>query len=96
LLDAPVVDQEFIRHEIALKRCRDWGRNMGGVIFLVVAGSIGLLFYFIPSMVAALRNHPNGNAIFVLNLFAGWTFVGWVVAIVWACTAIEDPRYRRR
>jgi hypothetical protein len=26
--------------------------------------------------------------IVVLNVFLGWTFLGWVVALVWAC--MED------
>jgi hypothetical protein len=26
-------------------------------------------------------------AIFFLNLFLGWTFLGWVAAFVWACTS---------
>jgi Superinfection immunity protein len=47
---------------------------------------VGLLFYFIPAGVAAFREHHNFGAIFMLNLLLGWTFVGWVVALVWACT----------
>jgi hypothetical protein len=27
----------------------------------------------------------------VLNVFLGWTFVGWVVALAWAHTAIGQP-----
>jgi hypothetical protein len=42
--------------------------------------------YFFPAIVAACRHHWNQNAIFMLNLFLGWTFIGWVVALVWACT----------
>ena len=45
--------------------------------------------YFIPTGVAGMRGHPNSVAIFVLNLFLGWTGIGWVVALVWACMAIE-------
>lgn len=45
--------------------------------------------YFLPSLVAAGRNHHNGGAIAVLNVLLGWTFIGWVVALVWACT---EPR----
>ena len=40
--------------------------------------------YFIPTLVGAKKR--NVSAIFVLNLFLGWTVVGWVVALVWACT----------
>jgi Superinfection immunity protein len=48
-----------------------------------------VVLYFLPSVVAALRQHRNGNAIAVLNLFLGWTFLGWLVALIWACTYQE-------
>lgn len=48
-----------------------------------------LALYFIPTIVAASRNHPNGTPIAVLNIFLGWTFIGWVVALIWAVMAIE-------
>lgn len=51
----------------------------GGAIILIC---IGAVFYFIPSFVA--HNKKNSTAIFLLNLFLGWTFLGWVVALVWA------------
>lgn len=48
-----------------------------------------LLFaiYFIPTAVAILRNHHNEGAIIILNLLLGWTFVGWVAALVWSLTS---------
>ena len=45
-----------------------------------------LLLYFLPAGIAFRRGHHNRNAIFVLNLFLGWTFIGWVAALVWANT----------
>jgi hypothetical protein len=60
---------------------------MAGLIIIVLF----LLVYFIPAIVAGTRDHPQGLAIFALNLFAGWTAIGWVVAIVWACTAVKKP-----
>lgn len=48
---------------------------------------LGIVAYFIPSIVAALRHHRNSQAIQILNLLLGWTFVGWVIALVWASTA---------
>ena len=49
------------------------------VIILVVA-----IIYFIPWAVAKSAKKRNSGAIFALNLFLGWTFIGWVVALVWA------------
>ena len=45
---------------------------------------IGLAVYFIPSGMAVLREHSQLPALFLLNLFLGWTFLGWVAALVWA------------
>lgn len=45
------------------------------------------LGYFLPWMVAALRGKSNAWAIFWLNLLLGWTVLGWIAALVLACTA---------
>lgn len=41
------------------------------------------LIYFLPSIVAYGRKNHTA-AIFALNLLAGWTFIGWVAALVMA------------
>ena len=43
-----------------------------------------LLLYPVPWLVAAYRGHNNEILIFIVNLFAGWTIIGWVFALVWA------------
>lgn len=49
--------------------------------------------YFLPCIVATVRKHRQQLAIFMVNLLLGWTFLGWVVAMVWACTAdVEIPK----
>ena len=45
----------------------------------------GLVLLFLPTVVARSRNHPHAGAIFLVNLFFGWTFIGWVVSLLWAC-----------
>ena len=40
--------------------------------------------YFLPTLVAVLRQHKNRIAIFLLNLFLGWSVLGWVVSLVWS------------
>ena len=60
--------------------------------FIVILGILFLLcmpFYLLPTIIANARSHQNILAIFILNLFAGWTFWGWVAALVWACIATE-------
>lgn len=52
---------------------------------------IGLVaaIYFLPTIEASLRKHPNLLSIGLVNLFLGWTLLGWVVAIAWACKKVE-------
>ncbi len=60
------------------------------VIFIIV-----LAAYFLPSMIAGSREHHQGKAILVLNLFLGWTFLGWVVALVWSLTATQGASTKK-
>ena len=60
---------------------------------LIGFGAIAVL-YMVPSIIAYNRNHNERNAIIVLNIFAGWTVVGWIIAIVWAVTS--DIKKKRR
>jgi hypothetical protein len=55
------------------------------VWLLILAAVIAI--YFLPTLVASARNHNNSMAIFALNILLGWTFLGWVIAIVWALAA---------
>jgi hypothetical protein len=50
----------------------------------IIIGVLSLPLYFVPSIIG--RHKKNASAIFMLNLLAGWTFIGWVAAMVWACT----------
>jgi hypothetical protein len=77
-------------------------------LIIVIAG---ILIYFLPAIIAGSREHHQATAIFILNFLLGWTFAGWVIALVWACTetrkqsvavthaiaasAIEDRRPQR-
>lgn len=61
---------------------------MDDIIYGMGFGLISLLLflYFLPTVIAWFRRKSNTAAIFVLNLFLGWTFVGWIVSLVWAVT----------
>jgi hypothetical protein len=60
-------------------------------LIFVLSGMVFTLLYFLPSAIAAARGKGNTVAIFALNLLAGWTFVGWVAALVWALTRDATP-----
>ena len=51
--------------------------------------AISILVYLAPAFIASTRGHHQTMAIFVLNLFLGWTLLGWVGALVWAVTAVR-------
>lgn len=61
-------------------------------VVLAVLLSIFTVGYLLPTTIAIIRRRTNTTAIFVLNLFLGWTLVGWVVALVWAvATDAQKP-----
>jgi T4 superinfection immunity protein len=39
------------------------------------------LLYFVPTIVAAARHTTNRRSVAVINIFLGWTFIGWIVAL---------------
>jgi hypothetical protein len=43
-----------------------------------------IALYFLPVLVALGRQHKNIGPIIVVDLFLGWTFIGWIVAFAWA------------
>lgn len=60
---------------------------MEGLIYFIIFIIIAVL-YFLPSIIAISRDHPNATGIFILNLFLGWTLLGWVGALIWSSLAI--------
>jgi Superinfection immunity protein len=60
---------------------------VGGLILLLILAGM----YFLPTIIAFNRNRHNKGAIFVLNLFLGWTVLGWVVSMVWAVSSSQPP-----
>ena len=46
---------------------------------------VSLFLYFLPAFLA--RKRSDFTAILLLNLLAGWTFIGWIIALVWALSS---------
>lgn len=51
-------------------------------------GIVILLFllsaYVLPGIIASARKNPNSGSVWVINIFLGWTFIGWIVALAMA------------
>ena len=61
---------------------------------------LALAVYLLPTWLAVLFEHPHALPIFLVNLFLGWSFVGWVAALVWAllrdgAPIVREEQHRR-
>lgn len=78
------------------------GKGIGYIISVIllfkfrlavfVCTILSLSIYFLPSIVADERLHPNTTAIFLLNLFLGATVIGWIGALIWAVTTHNNVK----
>ncbi|GAA4274832.1 superinfection immunity protein [Aquimarina gracilis] len=59
---------------------------------LVIMLVVGVVAYFIPSIIALLRMKKNLIAIIALNFFLGWSLIGWVVSLVWSLSSDSKPQ----
>ena len=57
---------------------------MSFILFLFV-------MYWLPTLVAIVRQSPSALGIAVLNFFFGWTVIGWIMALVWALASHASP-----
>jgi len=55
-----------------------------GSIFGIVVLVFSIALYFLPTIIAVLRHHRNALAVFLVNLFFGWTGIGWIIALIWS------------
>jgi hypothetical protein len=60
--------------------------NIASPAVAVIVLLVVLACYFLPTLVAALRGKIGAGGVFFVNLFLGWTVVGWFVAFIWACS----------
>jgi hypothetical protein len=60
-----------------------------GLILIVVI----LFAYFVPFIIAMMRQHNNTLAIFFVNLLLGWSVIGWICAFIWSLTSRPQPQH---
>lgn len=48
-----------------------------------------LVFYFLPTFFA---HATRRTSVFIINLFAGWTVIGWCLALYMAVRSLENAK----
>jgi uncharacterized membrane protein len=64
-------------------------------VFESVALIGALIVYLVPAMEADARNHDHALAITLVNVFLGWTIVGWFAALHAAHSVSSERRIAR-
>ncbi|MCC0809023.1 superinfection immunity protein [Methylobacterium sp. W2] len=59
--------------------------------WVLVAVTVCVAIYGLPSIIAFHRGHPNRWVILAVNGLFGGTLVGWVAVLVWALHAVQRP-----
>ena len=44
--------------------------------------------YLLPTIIAEVRHHHQAGMVAAINVFLGWTLIGWVVALAIACSYV--------
>jgi hypothetical protein len=57
---------------------------MSFILFLIV-------LYWLPTLIAIVRQTHSALGVAMLNFFLGWTVVGWFLALFWALAAHSGP-----
>lgn len=62
------------------------GSAAGLSVFMIFCIAVLFVFYWLPAMNGFRRKHRNAVPILLVNFFFGWTFIGWVVALIWSAS----------
>ncbi|OUI80967.1 hypothetical protein HK22_04420 [Gluconobacter sp. DsW_056] len=55
-------------------------------MLLPVLAGLGLVFYFLPMLIAYRRDTVDQRKIAIITVLLGWMIIGWIAALVMALT----------
>ncbi|MBF6567651.1 MAG: superinfection immunity protein [Candidatus Binataceae bacterium] len=79
---AYIVGLTFLGDTAAILWC--WGADWRTILMAGLLPPVATMVYFMPTAAAIEWEHPNFDRLFAVNLFAGWTIVGWLAVFIWA------------
>jgi len=62
----------------------------GSIVVTLLLICLAVLLYILPVVIAWKRQHPHFLWILLLDLFLGWTTIGWLVALFWSFLDVVD------
>ena len=65
-----------------------------GMVLILLVLLAAVVAYFIPTIVAVMRRSAIAPTVLV-NLFVGWTMLGWIAALVLAAVSPGEAQRRR-
>ena len=87
LLSTLILGALFLEGCVIIPHHEPWGGHFFTFPFLTFPfGLFGIALYLLPTIVAVARGKKNILGIVLVNVLLGWTFIGWIIALVWACT----------
>ena len=64
--------------------------NFLAFILIAIVSWVSLQIYLAPWNIAWARRHPSAWGILIVNLLLSWTFIAWVIALIWALSQTEQ------
>ena len=61
---------------------------MDGLSVCMIVGGL----YFLPTIIANLFVINKTVLLFIVNLCFGWSFIGWLSALIWSIGEVTDAR----
>ena len=59
------------------------------IVTVITGIFLAIYIYFLPSTIAKDGAHRNFKSLFIVNIFFGWTLIGWVGCLAWAFLSQE-------
>lgn len=71
------------------------GAVAAGMLFGLAILFCCIIFYFIPTAVAQYRKSVNITTVALVNIFLGWTIIGWIIALIIAFAGDSGVQVQR-
>jgi hypothetical protein len=79
------LSEDAVRIVTSGRRPGDLPSSIPGIVCMLFYVSL-VATYLLPTIVAFALDRPAGFGIALINLFFGWSGIGWITAFIWACT----------